>query len=127
MIGGFVLLIINKELEQVVLVLVCEVLDLDAVLRELGQLQQALLEFARLLGILLNLLVLLLVHDLVLQAPLHDAFPDLLDALDEQALELILLTDFVDFFEAGPFGLHALLMDGRLQVPDRLIVVGFQQ
>lgn len=110
-----------------ILIFVGEVLYLDAVFRELCQLQQTLLELARLLGILLDLLVLLLVHDLVLQAPLHDAFSDLLDALDEQALELILLTDFVYFFEAGPFGLHPLLMNGRLQVPDRLIVVGFQQ
>lgn len=110
-----------------VLVLVREVLYLDAVLRELGELQQTLFKFARLLSILLNLLILLLVHDLVLEAPLHDAFPDLLDALDEQALELILLTHFVYFFEAGSFGLHALFMNCCLQVSDRLVVVGFQQ
>jgi hypothetical protein len=66
-----------------ILVLVGEVLDLDSVLRELCQFEEALLEFSGFLGVLLDLLVLLLVHYFVLQSALHDALPDFLDALHE--------------------------------------------
>ena len=66
-----------------ILILVGEVLNLNSILCQLSKFQQTLLEFARLLSILLNLLILLLVHDLILQSTFHDAFSDLFDALDE--------------------------------------------
>ena len=106
------LLVVDEQLQQVILVLIRKVLYFNSVLRQLGQLEQTLLELPSLLGVLLNLLVLLLVHDLVLESPLHDALPDLLDALDKQALQLVLLADLVNFLETGSLDFELLPVDG---------------
>lgn len=121
------LLIVDEQLEEMVLILVREVLDLDSVLGELCQLEQTLFELASLLSVLLDLLILLLVHDLIFESALHNSLPDLLDALDEEALKFVLLAHFVHFLEARLLGLNALPVDGQSQVPDRLVVVGFEQ
>lgn len=76
-------LVVDEEIQDVGLVPSCEVADLDSVLGELGQSEQTLFELLRFFRALVELLELLSVVDLVLQATFHDLFADLLDALDE--------------------------------------------
>ena len=79
-------LVIHEKIQDMTLVLRCEVGHLDSVLGELCKPQQTLLELFRFFGAAVELLEFLSVIDLVLQPALHDFFSDLLDALDEQRL-----------------------------------------
>ena len=97
-----------------ILIFVCKVLDLHPILRQFSQLEKALFKLTRFLGILLNLLIFLLVHDLVLQPAFHYSFPDLFNTLNEQLFKFILLAHFVDAFEAGLLGLFALFIEQNL-------------
>lgn len=107
-----------------ILIFVCEVLDLHPILRQFSQLEKALFKLTRFLGILLNLLIFLLVHDLVLQPAFHYSFPDLFNTLNEQLFKFVLLAHFVDAFETGLLGLLALFIEQNLQITDGLVVVG---
>lgn len=66
-----------------ILVLVREILDLDSIFCKFCKLQQTLLELPGFLSIFLDLLVLLFVHDFILEPSFHDALPDFLDAFNE--------------------------------------------
>ena len=94
------LLIVHKQFEQMVLILIRKVLNLHSILRQLRQLQQTLLKLSCLFGILLDLLILFLIHYFVLEPPFHDPLPYLFNAFHEEALELILLAHLIDLLEA---------------------------
>lgn len=104
------LLVVHEQLKQMVFVLVGKVLDLDAVLCQLCQFQQTLLELACFLRVLFNLLVLLLIHYFVFQAALHDTFTNFFDALHKEGFKFILLRHLVDSIEIEFFAFLALLV-----------------
>lgn len=88
--------------------------------------EKALLKLACLLAVAVDLLKLLLVVYLVLEAPLHDVFADLLDALDEETLELVLLCILVHLVRHDLLALKTLLIQLLPQLLEGLSVVGLE-
>jgi hypothetical protein len=119
------LLVVDEEIEQVALVPVGKVSDLDPILGQLSQPEQALLELFRLLRALLKLLELLPVVYLILQPPLHYVFADLLDAVDEQSLQLVAFGILIHSVCNDLLLLRSLSINDRLQVPNRIRVACF--
>ena len=121
------LLIVDKEIQDVGLVLIGEVSDLDPVLGQLGQPQQTLLKLFGLFTGLLQLLKLLSIVDLVLQPPLHDVLPHLFNALDEQRFQFVPLRAHVHLVSDLLLLFAFLLVYDHLEVPDRISVTRLQR
>ena len=80
------LLVIDKEIQEVVLVLLCEIDDPNSVLSQLSQPKKRLFEVPGLLYCLVNVVELFTRVNLVFQPAAHDLLPDFFDALHKKRL-----------------------------------------
>lgn len=120
------LLIVHKEVQQVVLVFCCEVHQAHTALRQLRQSQQGLLEVLRLLDRLVHVVKLLARVDFILESAPHDLLPDLLDALDKERFQIISLDAGVRLLRNSLALRQLFFLDDVLERADKLVVVGFE-
>ena len=121
------LLVINKKLKKIALVLVGEIGDLDSILGQFSKFQKTLLKLSGFFGIILNLLVLLLIHDFVFESSLHDTFTNFFNALYKEAFELILLANLINLLKTCLFIPLPFLINHDSEVFNGLIVVCLQE
>ena len=108
------------------LIAIREISHLHSVLRQLCKSQQTLLKFLCLLTCFIKLLELLSIVNLVLQTSLHDLFPYLFNALDEERLEFISLSAHIDLISNLLLLLGLLSVNHNLEVSNRVRVTSLK-
>ena len=120
------LFVVHKQVQQVVLVLRCEICNSHPVFAQLSQPQKRFLKLAGFVRTAVEGLELLAVVNLVFQPPLHHFLAHLLDAVNEEAFELAAFGRLVACAGNGlPLG-FLLPVANEPQVGNRIGVAGLE-
>ena len=120
-------LIIHEKIQNVRLVLACEITNFHAILSQLCQFEKTFFKLFSFFGAFVELLELLAVVDFVFEASLHDLFSHFLNALDEERFKLVSLRCHVN--SIGDHFLCRFLfpVNYGFKISDRFSVAGFKR
>lgn len=118
------LLIIYEQIKKVIFVFLCEVKQADPTLGQLSQPEEWLFEVFSLLERLVDIMEALSGVNFVLETSAHDFLPDLLNALNKEALQVISLQFLVYFFRVELLRWFLFVDDRIFERTDNFTIAG---
>lgn len=121
------LLVVDKEVQQVVPIFLGEVYQPHTALSQLSESQKRLFKILSLLDRLVHVMELFACVNFILKSTAHDLLPDFFDTLNEQRLKIVALKSSVRLLRGCLTRVLFFFLQEIFQVPDQVIVVGLER